>query len=661
MSTCYSCFREYENSAVCPHCGVDISDQPRKYPHALSPGTIVGGQYIIGRVLGQGGFGITYAAQDYNSKNLVAIKEFLPEQFAARNGSKQVNLYSAQHENDFKFGKENFLAEAKTLSQFNGLPNICDIYSYFEENGTAYFVMEYVDGISMSDYMKSKGGRLDVEEAKALLIPVMKALGNVHAKGIIHRDIAPDNIMVCPDGKVTLIDFGAARYSMGEKSRSLDVILKHGFAPKEQYTRHGRQGPYTDVYAIAATFYYAITGKLPPEAIDRINNEEVILPSALGAKISEAEEDALLKGLSVEAPARYQSMAEFIAALTGETHSEPKTAEAPAAKKRDISLPQQISLKPKYLAAAAIALVVIIIAAFLMGRGSGSSPAAQHSGSGIIGSAVSRGEHYIEILDMEIVEIDSELCRPNIKLRCMFPDGIAETYPTYLNLHVNYLDKDGFAVKSVDMQLQHFAYGEGLWTDAAAMSTYDFDFNKEEIETISITGYNFISLKDMTVVYNESFTFSPPYVYEVDDILPADSGDSSKANNVIPAGDTKNPVAVEQAQLINNGSYIEVKAKIRNMGDVKRDVITVYFQLLDKNGDVLADERVNVMELEPGQAATKDSNAIIDCSYSEVDSIKFISYTYGTFSGGSKNSWTTKSGSGGDLIEPYLFTHDMIK
>ena len=311
---CWKCFGEYDEGSVCPHCGYDAAAQEGKYPHALKPGSVLGGRYIVGRVLGQGGFGITYAAQDYDSKELVAIKEYLPEQYATRIDGIRVGVYSAQHENDFVYGKENFLAEAKTLSQFNGIENICDIYSYFEENGTAYFAMEYVEGTGLDKYMR-ENGRLSYEQAQKLLVPVMEALSRVHEKGIIHRDISPDNIMLRKDGRAMLIDFGAARYSMGEKSRSLDVILKHGFAPKEQYTRRGRQGAYTDVYAMAATFYYAITGKVPPEAIDRIDADELLTPSTLGVKLPGKAEAALIKALSVNAESRYQHMMEFAAAL----------------------------------------------------------------------------------------------------------------------------------------------------------------------------------------------------------------------------------------------------------------------------------------------------------------------------------------------------------
>ena len=316
---CYSCFTEKSTAGACPHCGYDPASDEGKYPIALRAGSILNGRYIVGRVLGQGGFGITYLAQDYQTKGLVAIKEYLPTEFAGRTtGTYAVQVYSGDRRENFEYGKEQFLAEAKTLAEFIGNDHIVRIYSYFEEYGTAYLAMEYIDGESLDKYMSHHGGRLSVERANELLIPVMEALDWVHSKGIVHRDIAPDNIIVTKDGRAKLIDFGAARYSTGEKSKSLDVILKHGFAPKEQYIRRGRQGPFTDVYAMAATYYYAITGKIPPDSIERMDEDELIPPTTLGVKLSEKAEDALLKGLEVNASERYQSTGELASGLAAQ-------------------------------------------------------------------------------------------------------------------------------------------------------------------------------------------------------------------------------------------------------------------------------------------------------------------------------------------------------
>ena len=289
-----------------------------KYPLALPEGTILAGQYVIEKALGQGGFGITYKARDHKTGNTVAVKEFFPETLATRTQCTVVPFDGERGEN-YEYGKTCFLQEAETLAQFIGNENIVKIYSYFEEYGTAYFVMEFIEGINFDEYIKQRGGRVSYEEAENVLIKIIDALSIVHSKGIVHRDVTPDNIYITNDGTVKLLDFGAARYSIGDKSRSLDVVLKHGFAPKEQYTRHGKQGPFTDVYTVGASFYFGLTGKRPPDSIDRIETDDLIPPSNLGIAIPKHKEDAILKALSVQPADRFQTMAQFKSALCGET------------------------------------------------------------------------------------------------------------------------------------------------------------------------------------------------------------------------------------------------------------------------------------------------------------------------------------------------------
>ena len=286
------------------------------YPLALPEGTVVGGKYVIQKVLGQGGFGVSYLARDYHTNELVAIKEYFPDTLVTRTDSCTVSSFSGEKEQNFIYGKQCFLQEAKTLAEFIGNPNIVKIYTYFEENNTGYFAMEYVDGKSLKQHIEEKGGKIGWQEATGILFPIMDALSAVHAKGIIHRDISPDNIFITAAGESKLLDFGAARYSLGDKSRSLDVVLKHGYAPKEQYARHGRQGAYTDVYSLAATFYKAITGRVPPDSIDRMEDDDLILPSTLGSDVPAFAEQAIVKALSVQPADRFQNMAAFKTALS---------------------------------------------------------------------------------------------------------------------------------------------------------------------------------------------------------------------------------------------------------------------------------------------------------------------------------------------------------
>lgn len=315
---CFGCFCMLESAGTCPVCGYTPGEDKEKYPSALKAGSILKERYIVGRVLGQGGFGITYAAQDFATQQRVAIKEFMPTSIASRESTGQVSSYGNQQAN-FEQGKLGFMDEANSLVGFKNNPYVVNILDFFEENGTAYFVMEYVQGTNLKSYIKVMGGKLGEDEANRILVPIMEALQDVHSKGLIHRDIAPDNIIVTSDGSAKLIDFGAARYSTGEKSLSLDVILKHGYAPKEQYMRRGRQGPFTDVYAMAATYYYTITGRVPPDALERGENDELPRPSALGIEISPQVEAALFKALQVQAEDRFQTMAEFTAAIKGES------------------------------------------------------------------------------------------------------------------------------------------------------------------------------------------------------------------------------------------------------------------------------------------------------------------------------------------------------
>lgn len=363
---CYNCFREIEDeSEICPYCNYERQSNKENYPFSLPEGTVLNGCYIVGRVLGQGGFGITYIAQDYQTKELVAIKEYFPDTMAARKNGYSVSAYTGQKAKSFQYGKECFLAEAKTLAEFIGNPNIVRVHCYFEENGTGYFVMDYVEGESFQKYMENRGEKISWEEAKTILFPVMDALAAVHEKGIIHRDVSPDNIFITKDGTVKLLDFGSARYNLGNQSRSLDVVLKHGFSPKEQYARHGKQGAYTDVYSMGATIYYAITFRLPPDSIDRFEEDDLIMPSSLGAIITQEEEDVVLKALSVSSADRYQNMEEFKQALVNAAKNvdiaEDNVIEDTITVKDEAGSKRLLSGKGKWILSAAGVFIVVLV------------------------------------------------------------------------------------------------------------------------------------------------------------------------------------------------------------------------------------------------------------------------------------------------------------
>lgn len=308
---CLGCMADIGAESVCPHCGY-VKGTAAEAPQHLPPGTILQNKYILGRVLGHGGFGITYLAWDTNLNMKLAIKEYMPRDFATRSPEQTVvTVFSGELETHFEKGLKNFLDEAKTVAQFSQHPGIVGVRDFFKENGTAYLVMQYLEGVDFKQYLQSQGGKIPYQTALRIMMPVMDALREVHSTGTLHRDISPDNIYITSEGQVKILDFGAARHAMSEFSKSISVILKPGYAPEEQYRSKGKQGPWTDIYATAATLYRAIMGRVPPESLDRLEDDGLIPPSAEGVDIPREAEVALLKALSVKAADRYQSMGEF--------------------------------------------------------------------------------------------------------------------------------------------------------------------------------------------------------------------------------------------------------------------------------------------------------------------------------------------------------------
>ncbi len=301
------------SGGMCGHCGTK-SGFAQEPAFALPTGSILHGRYLVGAVLGNGGFGITYIGYDLKEDRRIAIKEFLPTGMANRYpGTTTVSVYHTSQE--FYYGLNKFLEEARVIYKYRAHGNIISVYALFEENNTAYYVMEYLEGCDLKQYLNKRGGVLPFDEALRLLLPVFDALEAIHKDGLIHRDISPDNIYICSNRQVKLLDFGAARVALMERSKSLSVILKRGYAPPEQYQTNGNQGPWTDVYALGATFYRCITGKLPPEATERLMTDTLIPPSRIAQGLPPAGNDAMVRALAVKAVNRFQSAAQFKAAL----------------------------------------------------------------------------------------------------------------------------------------------------------------------------------------------------------------------------------------------------------------------------------------------------------------------------------------------------------
>jgi len=314
---CLGCMERKSSGPVCEHCGFD--EQTQNAPHQLPLGTVLGGHYLVGKALGQGGFGITYLGWDTVLDMAVAVKEFFPRGAAARDsdGSNRVVVDQSQAEL-YEENKKRFLQEARVMVQLERIPQIVRVWNLLEENNTAYIIMEYVRGRNLREYIRNGGENLRPRELFALLRPTMEALDKIHERGYVHRDISPDNIMLIPEG-TKLLDFGAVRYVEKAEvdkvlTHSTKAILKHGFAPIEQYQSRGSLGPWTDVHALCGTIYFCLTGEIPPEAGARImDGIDVDWAAIPGLTLSQVE--ALKKGMAVLPKDRTASVKELCASL----------------------------------------------------------------------------------------------------------------------------------------------------------------------------------------------------------------------------------------------------------------------------------------------------------------------------------------------------------
>ncbi len=317
---CSYCMSKLTDGEKCPNCGLsDGSYQPN--PYHIPPGTVLKGRYLVGRVLGEGGFGITYIGCDLQLEMRVAIKEYYPQDRVSRTAAASLNVtaYVGELGRSYEKGKSKFLEEARVMAKLTKEPSIVRVQDFFEDNNTAYIVMEYIEGTNLGELVEQKGGKIPPEELFPLVEPLFKAMQTMHEMGLLHRDISPDNIMI-EGGKVRLLDFGCAREAIS-KNETLTIQLKHGYAPIEQYQQKG-QGPWTDVYAFSATLYFCLTGRKPPSALDRIAADNLLRPTKLGVNITEKQEKALLRGLRVQQNRRTQSMQELHSDLYNDAPAE---------------------------------------------------------------------------------------------------------------------------------------------------------------------------------------------------------------------------------------------------------------------------------------------------------------------------------------------------
>lgn len=309
---CPNCFSFRYKEGQCLDCGY-VEDR-RDFGQALSPGTLLGNRYLIGRVLGIGGFGITYKAFDSLYRQICAIKEFVPAGLSYRHpGELELQVHGNSALPYFQHGMQRFIEEAQVLKRLENVPSVVEVKECFQENQTAYFVMEFLDGTNLKTVIKATQGAISAEDITRIIALVGNAMAVIHrSTGILHRDISPDNIYLLKNGAVKLLDFGSARQQIQDERQEFTVEFKKGFAPPEQYSRSGKQGPYTDVYALASTYYYALTGVMVPDAMSRLNDQTYVPLFQMRGDISRQVSQTVDKALELDYRRRIQNMEDFV-------------------------------------------------------------------------------------------------------------------------------------------------------------------------------------------------------------------------------------------------------------------------------------------------------------------------------------------------------------
>ena len=501
---CFGCMQPKENSPVCEHCGFD--EHQDNLSHQLPVGTILQNHYLIGKVLGQGGFGITYLGWDQNLSVPVAIKEYFPSGVVQRHTelSRNVSCVNGGTIEVFARHRERFLKEARSLAQLSDIPEIVHILSYFVENDTAYIVMEYVDGITLKNHLEQFGRPMTEDEVLSIMEPVLKALQKVHDHSLIHRDISPDNIMLLKNGGIKLIDFGTVRYiDDSGNSKSTDTVMKGGFAPIEQYNTRGNLGTWTDVYALCATFHYLLTGRRPEEAPARLDNGEKLERLRSRPDLSENFIQILEKGMEVRIADRIQTVKELYRLLYPDySQEEPEFPIPPAEKTVNTYFKKQ-----SFLLLIAVLLLLSFIFGLLMRKQANAEPvlhltepdSTHPSAATIEPEPVQPGVNEIEIRYQEAVTLSQQ-------------GQYAQAAIAFGKLG-NYRDsrEQSFALwadvaerKTLIAQTFHTV---GLCTDGTVLAAGRNDYGQCDVDdwtdivAISASGYHTVGLKaDGTVV-----------------------------------------------------------------------------------------------------------------------------------------------------------------
>ena len=345
VNRCPHCMEELGelNGNFCPFCGFNAAQNPQP-PEALPRESILHGKYLIGDVLGRGGFGITYIGFDLSLESKVAIKEYYPSGSAMRREGES-SLYwnsTCASQTSRQGAYDDFLKEARKMARVDGIPSIVRVRETFLENETAYIVMDYVEGETLKTRLR-RDGVLTYSACYAMLRPMMEDLQKVHQLGIIHLDISPDNIMIQKDGSVKLLDLGAAKDLSKKSDGQSQLVTKNGFSPAEQYMDSGKIGPWTDVYALCATIYYACYGKLVPQALERLDQDTLTFDLPAKEAIPQNVIETLKKGLAIRAAERIQSVEELMQRLNVSA-ARPAPIPQPAAKQGTAKKPKKPNL-----------------------------------------------------------------------------------------------------------------------------------------------------------------------------------------------------------------------------------------------------------------------------------------------------------------------------
>lgn len=312
-NNCPHCFMPLYRGTVCTCCGNDYTRNP-DFPCVIRPFTVIHNRYLLGRVLGKGGFGVTYIALDLRTNVRCAIKEYMPSEYSTRKGGTlEVTPFADEKARTvYHHGRQKYIEEARTLEKLKGNPNVVKILDYFNENNTAYIVMEYIDGEDLRKLAARNGGRIDPRLAFNVFVSVAMTLSRMHRLNILHRDITPENIIVTRKGEIKLIDFGSARNYVSSQKKGLSILLKQGYAPPEQYSTTGIQGPWTDVYSLCATIYNLISGKPLVDALYRMRGERQPSLAELGCPVHERYSYVIERGMSVDYRMRYRNFEELL-------------------------------------------------------------------------------------------------------------------------------------------------------------------------------------------------------------------------------------------------------------------------------------------------------------------------------------------------------------